>query len=158
VESTPGAGSRFEIRLPLSDAQPAVRPSADPREPIAGSGRVLVVDDEPAVRRVATRMLRRIGYEPEEAQDGAMALARLERAPGAYAAVLLDLDMPGMDGRSCLRALRGFAPALPVVVSTGLPASELGETLSDEDVGLLPKPYELVQLSEAMAAALRRRA
>jgi PAS domain S-box-containing protein len=157
VESAPDAGSRFEIRLPLSDAQPAPRAGAAQREPVAGSGRVLVVDDEPAVRRVATRMLRHLGYEPDEAEDGALALARLEGAPGAYAAVLLDLDMPGMDGRACLRALRAFAPALPVVVSTGLPASELGEMLAGEDVGLLPKPYELVQLSEVMAAALGSR-
>ena len=62
LESAPGAGSRFEIRLPLSSAEVALRPAAAAREPVPGSGRVLVVDDEPAVRRVATRMLRRIGY------------------------------------------------------------------------------------------------
>jgi PAS domain S-box-containing protein len=154
LHSAPGAGARFEIRLPLCDAALAARPPAA-REPLRGSGRVLVVDDEPAVRRVAARMLRRLGYQPEEAEDGASGLARLRAEPGGFAALVLDLDMPGVDGRACLRAVRGFAPELPVVISTGLPASELGDMLAGEAVALLPKPYELLQLSEALGAALR---
>jgi CheY-like chemotaxis protein len=115
-----------------------------------------VVDDEPAVRRVATRMLRRLGYEPDEAAGGSEALARLRAEPGVYALVILDLDMPGMDGRACLRALRATEPEIPVVISTGLPASELGDALGEGTL-LLPKPYELLQLSETVAAAIGER-
>jgi PAS domain S-box-containing protein len=154
LESAPGAGTCFEIRLPLSEAEAPARAVARSAEPVKGEGRVLVVDDEPAVRRVATRMLRRLGYQPDEAADGEEALARLRAEPGVYALVILDLDMPGMDGRACLRALRGIEPELSVVVSTGLPSSELGEVLACEAIGLLPKPYELLQLSETVAAAL----
>jgi CheY-like chemotaxis protein len=102
-------------------------------------------------------MLRRLGYAPEEADGGAEAVRRVQDAPGAYALVVLDLDMPLMDGRSCLRALRALAPELPVLISTGLPASELGESLAGEAAGVLPKPYELLQLSERVAAAIGAR-
>jgi two-component system cell cycle sensor histidine kinase/response regulator CckA len=153
-----GAGTRFELRLPLALGAAVPLRAADPRgEPIPGSGNVLVVDDEPAVRRVAVRMLRRLGYEGSEADGGAAALALVREDPARYAVVILDLDMPGMDGRSCLRALRGIAPELPIVISSGLPASELGTLAQTEASGLLPKPYQLLELSEAVAAAKTRR-
>jgi PAS domain S-box-containing protein len=155
LASEVGSGTRFEIRLPLSEAAPPARAAATAGDPVKGEGRVLVVDDEPAVRRVAARMLRRLGYETDEAEDGAAAVARVRAAPGAYALVLLDLDMPGMNGRACLRALRAIEPELPVVLSTGLPASELGESLAGSVAGLLPKPYEMLRLSETVAAAIR---
>jgi PAS domain S-box-containing protein len=155
LESEPGNGACFELRFPLSAAAPdrAVAASA---ELVKGEGRVLVVDDEPAVRRVAARMLRRLGYDAEEAEDGAAALARVREQPGAYALVLLDLDMPHMDGRTCLRELRALEPELPVVISTGLLASEIRELLADAEVGLLPKPYEMLRLSEVVASCLAR--
>ena len=153
VESALGSGTRFEVRLPVAVGAAPARAAAAKREPRKGEGRVLVVDDEPAVRRVAARMLRRLGYEPDEAAGGSEALARVRGEPGAYALVILDLDMPGMDGRACLRALRAVEPEIPVVISTGLPASELGDALA-EDTLLLPKPYELLQLSETVAAAI----
>jgi len=154
LESEVGAGTRFEIQLPLSSvAAPA--PSAPSDELVMGEGRVLVVDDEPAVRRVAARMLRRLGYEPEEVPGGLEAVERVRAEPGAFALVLLDLDMPRMDGRACLRALRELEPTLPVVLSTGLPASELEDLREAEHVGLLPKPYVMSQLSETVAAAIR---
>jgi len=155
LESEPGNGACFELRFPLSAAAPE-RAVAARAEPVKGEGRVLVVDDEPAVRRVAARMLRRLGYDAEEAEDGAAALARVRAQPGAYALVLLDLDMPHMDGRTCLRELRALEPELPVVISTGLLASEIRELLADAEVGLLPKPYEMLRLSEVVAACLAR--
>jgi two-component system cell cycle sensor histidine kinase/response regulator CckA len=157
LESGHGAGTRFELRLPLSAEEMPPRPVDLQREPIPGSGQVLVVDDEPAVRRVAGRMLRRLGYDATEVDGGAAALAAVRADPARFAVVILDLDMPGMDGRTCLRALRGIAPDLPIVVSSGLPASELGALAETEASALLPKPYQLFELSEAVATARRRR-
>ena len=87
LESAPGAGSALRDP-PAALERGAWRRAraAAAREPVPGRGRVLVVDDEPAVRRVATRMLRRLGYEPDEADGRREALARLESEPGAYAA------------------------------------------------------------------------
>ena len=157
LESAHGAGTRFELRLPLAPDDVALPAADTQREPTPGTGRILVVDDEPAVRRVAGRMLRRLGYDVVEAEGGGAALARVREDPAQFAVVILDLDMPGMDGRSCLHSLRGIAPDLPIVISSGLPASELGELAETEASGLLPKPYQLLELSEAVAGATRRR-
>jgi CheY-like chemotaxis protein len=118
---------------------------------------VLVVDDEPSVRRVAARMLQRLGYETAEAADGREALRRVRSGPEPYDLVLLDLDMPGLDGRGCVLALRDLAPGLPVLLSTGLPTGELDAAVLAAVSGLLPKPYELSELSRAVAEALAGR-
>jgi len=157
VESAPGAGAVFEVRLPLTNA---VAPPAPPLEepPATGAGRVLIVDDEPSVRRVAARMLQRLGYATEECADGAAALLRLRAGGEPFEAVLLDLDMPGLDGRACLRGLRELEPTLPVVLSTGLPTGELDVELVAGVTGVLPKPYDLATMARTIAAAVTKRA
>ncbi|HEX2485675.1 MAG TPA: PAS domain S-box protein [Myxococcota bacterium] len=157
VDSAPGAGATFEVRLPLCEG---TAPRADARRlaVATGAGRVLVVDDEPTVRRVARRMLERLGYEACEAADGDEALLRVGEAGRPFDLVLLDLDMPNVDGRACLLGLQRIAPDLPVVLSTGLPAGELPAALLARVAGILPKPYALASLGNAVAQALTRRA
>jgi signal transduction histidine kinase/CheY-like chemotaxis protein len=156
LESEVGVGTQLEVQLPLASEEAPARTARAADVPVRGQGRVLVVDDEAGIRRVAARMLRHLGYQVDDAADGQEALARLRASPAAYALALLDLDMPGMDGRVCLHGLREIRPDLPVVVSTGIPASELGEIAKRDTVGLLPKPYDLHGLSQAVAAVLAR--
>jgi CheY-like chemotaxis protein len=108
--------------------------------------RVLLVDDEPAVRRPLGRFLQRRGAEVCEAADGAEALAAL--AGGPFDIVVADLRMPGMDGASLYRALRERDPAAArrMVFLSG-DVSHIG----DLDPGgiapsrILPKPVELAE-------------
>ncbi|MCA1721077.1 MAG: response regulator [Actinobacteria bacterium] len=82
--------------------------------------RVLVIEDDPGVRRMLELMLAAEGYEPESASDGREALARLDRLPPDL--VILDVMMPGVDGFTVLRELRtrdGWE-TVPVVVTTAL--------------------------------------
>ena len=72
------------------------------------AGTALIVDDEDAVRRVMARMLRRIGFDVAETENGPDALAWLERHRDEVGLVVLDLRMPGMDGWTCLRELRAM--------------------------------------------------
>ncbi|HLY79944.1 MAG TPA: ATP-binding protein [Caulobacteraceae bacterium] len=106
VESTPGAGSCFTLRLP-----------APARDAAPGPSRVLVVDDEEAFRYALRQMVGK-AHEVFEAEDGNAALAQLQLHRPAV--VFLDLNMPGMDGYACLEAI-GRNPALEslkVIVST----------------------------------------
>jgi two-component system, cell cycle sensor histidine kinase and response regulator CckA len=155
LESRVGAGTTFEVALPLAEEALPVPDDAAPRAPLRGVGRVLVVDDDAAVRRVAGRMLRFLGYDAALAADGAEAVRLLRADPTGFDLVLLDLDMPEMDGRACLRALRAIRSDLPVILSTGLPASELGELAGGGRTGILPKPYDLLRFSEVVAKARR---
>jgi CheY-like chemotaxis protein len=86
---------------------------------------------------------------------GEEALEWLERQPGPPTAVLLDLSMPGMDGRTCFRRMRGRFPGIQVVVSSGF--SKLGrgdELLAEGAVAFVQKPYRTSELARALAGCV----
>ncbi len=109
VHSSPGTGSRFWAELPLVLPQAAgnvehVEAQRSSTPPLAGM-RVLVVEDNAVNMLIATEMLRRWGADPHEAHNGVEALQRLQ--PGhRFAAVLMDMHMPQMNGIEATRALR----------------------------------------------------
>ncbi len=80
---------------------------------------VLIVDDDPAQRRILEETIKRFGYTTQTAENGEQALAQLQEAePGTIALVLLDLVMPGLDGMGVLDRLRNIQPHPPVIVQT----------------------------------------
>src|SRR5689334_20057063 len=84
--------------------------------------RILIVDDDAALRGAIATALSDLGHHPEEAPDGEAALARLSHSrPDA---VLLDLRMPGMDGMEVLRRIRARPDAPPVAILTAVPTSD----------------------------------
>ena len=117
--------------------------------------RILVVDDEPAVREAVDRALRLEGYQTETAQDGREALDALaERSPDA---VVLDVLMPEVDGLEVCRRLRAAGDRTPVLVLTAR------DTVADRVKGLdagaddyLVKPFALEELRARLRALLRR--
>jgi signal transduction histidine kinase/ActR/RegA family two-component response regulator len=154
VESTVGAGSRFVVYLPLLAEGAGVAP--EPQEvPPRGTGTVLVVDDEELVRRTAGRVLASLGYEPVLVAGGREALDWLAGRTAPPAAVLLDLSMPEMDGRTCFRELRKVQPGVRVVICSGF--SQTGaaqELLAAGAVAFVQKPYRTVELARAMVTAV----
>ncbi|MDD9935527.1 MAG: response regulator [Myxococcales bacterium] len=132
------------------------RATMDARAGLVGNAPlVLVVDDNDGVRRVVARALQRAGYRTEEACDGVEALERYD-ADGGVAAVILDLDMPRMDGRTCLAELRRRAEKLPIILLSGLvdQAVALREGELAPDV-VLKKPIDPIRLLAGLEAALR---
>jgi CheY-like chemotaxis protein len=120
--------------------------------------RILVIDDEAAVRKVIVRMLTSAGHEVSAAPDGAAGL-RLWHEAGADL-VLTDLHMPEMNGVEVIRALRAAAPTLPVIAMSGTGASreeDLFQAVQQlGSVGILGKPFSWDELVGIIAAALRR--
>jgi two-component system response regulator MprA len=120
--------------------------------------RVLVVDDEPAVRESLRRALELEGYDVELAADGEEALERLG-ARSAADAVILDVLMPGIDGLEVCRRLRAGANAVPVLMLTA--RAEVDSRVAGLDAGAddyLPKPFALAELLARLRALLRRAA
>ncbi len=118
--------------------------------------RILVIDDEVAVRKVIVRMLTSAGHEVSAAPDGAAGL-RLWREAGADL-VLTDLHMPEMNGLEVIRALRAAEPTLPVVAMSGTGAAREDLTQAVQQlgsVGILGKPFSWDELIGVIAAALR---
>jgi two-component system response regulator MprA len=118
--------------------------------------KILVVDDERAVRDSLRRALELQGYEVELAADGAEALAQLE-ANGQPDAILLDILMPGIDGVEVCRRIRQSGNAVPVLMLTARDA--VGDRVSGLDAGAddyVVKPFALEELLARVRALLRR--
>jgi signal transduction histidine kinase/CheY-like chemotaxis protein len=116
VESQPGVGSRFEFALPLPAGSEVM--STGPAVPALGTARVLVVDDNDINRQVARELLEAHGVQVEMAGSGAAALQILVSGR-QFDAVLMDVQMPDMDGRAVTRQIREMGlKTLPVVAMT----------------------------------------
>jgi PAS domain S-box-containing protein len=155
VSSTPGKGTVFTILLPAlrHEEREAASPAAPQAVP-SGSGRVLIMDDERAIRKIASRILTSAGYEVELAKEGAEAVAMFraaENAGRAYRAVILDMTVPGgMGGRAAMASLRAFAPGVKAIVSTGYSEEPVSDYLEQGFSVYLPKPYTAADLTRAM--------
>ena len=118
--------------------------------------RILVVDDERAVRESLRRALELEGYEIELAADGEEAMARLEREAPVDGAIL-DVLMPGIDGLEVCRRLRANGNRVPVLMLTA--RAEVDSRVAGLDAGAddyLPKPFALAELLARLRALLRR--
>ncbi|MBX3608793.1 MAG: PAS domain S-box protein [Hydrogenophaga sp.] len=147
LRSTEGQGSEFWIELPLARAQladAAQAPSAPVVRRLQGV-RVLLVDDSEINREIAGRMLTQVGAQVRTCADGAQALAQLQAAPQAFDIVLMDVQMPVMDGLEATRHIRADATLreLPVIALTaGALADERQRALDAGFTAFLPKPLE----------------
>jgi PAS domain S-box-containing protein len=152
VASSPERGTTMRIWLPSTDASlPEPLPVVTTRDVIAPTT-VLVVDDEPMIRRLAHAALEPHGYTVVEAGSGEEALALVDGAPSPPSVVVLDQTMPGMGGDRTLAELRARWPHLPVVRTSGYTTSST--PLDDAHTTFLGKPYGLVQLAAAVSRAL----
>ena len=152
VESAPGQGSTFHVLLPAVDEAADAPAPALPAAEARGAGRlVLVVEDEPMVRRSTVRMLRECGYVAMEAEGPEEAL-RAAQAPG-LALVITDVVMPGMPGTALAVRLAALRPGLPVLFATGYMDRHLHEVPAGALV--LEKPFTREALARMVTLALR---
>lgn len=119
---------------------------------------VLLVDDEPDVRRLTGRMLKRSGYEVIDASDGREALDLFAEHRDRIGVVLLDVMMPVMTGHEAIAELRRMDRDLPVVFFSGYDRSEVAEHLADPSAPtlFLAKPFTSEQLTSTLETALGR--
>ncbi|MGH2610187.1 MAG: ATP-binding protein, partial [Tepidiformaceae bacterium] len=150
LESAPGEGTHFTIRLPLLRATGAARMATDPGE----GNLVLVVDDDEMVRRATTATLWQMGYSVAASAGGAVAVELVRARPDRFSAVLLDLVMPGMTGSETFHELAAIRPDIPVIVCTGFAADKhIDAEVKRRIAGLVRKPFTAEQLGAALRAA-----
>ena len=157
--SEPGEGTTFKVLLSVATGDAEIA-EADSRQPAtwSGSGTILLVDDEPQVRKVASTMLRRLGFEVIEAADGQEAIERFREDPEGITCVLLDLTMPRMGGEEAFRQLRSIRDDVRVVLSSGYNEQEITQRFAGKDhAGFIQKPYTTARLKEALQAVLAHR-
>jgi CheY-like chemotaxis protein len=159
VTSAPNKGTTFRIVLPiLAEAEGVVEGG-----PCEGSGlrrgsgeRVLVIDDESAVRNVLGLSLAHLGYEVETAGGGAEGVEKFEANPDSVNLVILDLLMPGLSGEEVFHRLRAIRPDLPVLIVSGFSSEHVVERILDDGArDFIQKPFSIEVLSEKVRGCLR---
>jgi PAS domain S-box-containing protein len=156
VVSQPGAGTTFEILLPMVEAEPAPVPPPESQRWPAGEGQqILVVDDEPSLVRLAEVLLGQLGYRVMTACDGVVALEQFRADPARFAAMLTDQTMPGLTGLDLAEQVRRVRPGFPIVLCTGYQDELSDARVRDLGInGVLAKPYTREELAASLAQAL----
>jgi PAS domain S-box-containing protein len=158
VDSTPGFGTRVRITLPRAEGNAEVGSETTGSEPHhrGRDERILLVEDDPAVREIAQDMLETAGYKIFTAADAEQALELFEQHAGEIDLVVSDV-LPGRSGPDMARTISLQRPDLPVLFMSGYPSDRLGPVgMADAEVDLLPKPFSFNALIERVAAAIAR--
>jgi two-component system cell cycle sensor histidine kinase/response regulator CckA len=156
VSSEPEKGAVFSLYFPRTNAP--VWPTAEGTVPTAGnreSGTVLVVEDQAEVRRLACRILRRLGFSVLEAANGVQALSAAENFQGTIRLMLTDVIMPEMNGKELADRMAQLRPETRVVFMSGYTDRILGaDHVLDEATIYLQKPFHAEELSAVIRRAL----
>jgi len=126
------------------------------RAGLNGRGLVLVVDDEPIVRKIAKESLERYGYSVAMAENGREGVERFEKLHPQLAAVILDMTMPVMNGEHALEQMRRISAIVPIVLSSGYNEADATQRFAGKGLaGFLQKPYTAGALAEKIQTVLR---
>jgi signal transduction histidine kinase len=158
VRSAPGKGTIISVYVPeLADINDFLAREAAVAEGAAaadggipmGSGLILVVDDEPVMRKTAANILAKLGYEVVVAEGGREALALFRQRHAEIVLVMLDLAMPEMGGKETFLAMREVDPSVSALMASGYQQDELvDEALQIGIAGFIRKPYRLSTLAK----------
>jgi len=156
VDSAPGRGSEFRIHLPaLAPGAESGASACEPNREPGGGETILLVEDEPAVRDVALRILRQLGYEVHAAADPRTALEWLGAAEIRVDLLLTDVVMPGMGGPELAARCRGLRQELQVLFMSGYTDDSIGRYGLDQDTtAFLQKPFSGQELAQAVRRVL----
>ncbi len=161
IDSQPGRGTTVRIHFPrcVEDSDAAL-PRVEFDRPARGE-RVLLVEDDPTVRRMIRRVIERLGYRVEDVNDGVEALELLERAPrqsARFDVVLTDFVLPrGVDGLELKQRIAERWPDLPVALMSGYASETLTHASKlDPSVRIIPKPFSKERLARELHAAIVR--
>jgi signal transduction histidine kinase/ActR/RegA family two-component response regulator len=157
AESSPGKGARFDVYLPLAEKVHLTKLKED-RElaAVKGMGHILFVDDDAQICDSQKKALELLGYTVTAIQDSRMAEEIFSKNYNKFDLLILDLNMPHLNGFELAERIIKVRPDIPIILSTGY--SELIDSKKIKDLGihsLLLKPYKLNDISRCMAKILK---
>ncbi len=156
LDSEPGCGTEFRIYFPLAASDAETDRDEAPALVHAGTGTVLIVEDEPVVTRTARLTLQRYGYTVLTAQNGKEAVDLFRAVAPEIDLVLLDMTLPLMSGDVAFHEMRAIRPDVRVLATSGYSELEAFSRFGDEIDGFIQKPYRAAQLAEKVHEILTR--
>lgn len=157
VASAPGKGTTFRIVLPAAlDASRDDQPHKDDDAPVRGSGeRILIIDDEYAVRNVLGLSLSHLGYSVETASSGVEGVDKYAEAQGAFDLIILDMLMPGLSGEEVFARIRKMNPLARVLLVSGFSSEHVvSKILEQGGLDFIQKPFLIEVLSRKVRGCL----
>lgn len=156
VETELGKGTTFTLMFPLLELSKVAEQDQLTSSDISGEETLLIVEDEPFLRTLLSKMLRTKGYSIIEASDGKEALEIFEQQKNSIDLVLTDTGMPNIDGYELIKKLRQEKENVKVIVMTGYMDSEQAEKLAKEQVDIVSKPFDIAEISATIRNVLMR--
>lgn len=156
INSTIGKGTRFELFFPMSEEADAAEDIDYDLTDVMGSGLVLLVEDQPEVKAMTTKMVERLGYTVETANNGLEALEAIRADTGRYDLVLTDHNMPKMTGLELVLQIHQELPDLPFILLSGYSQQKLQDMMREHPAikAVLRKPISKQALGQKMAHTL----
>jgi CheY-like chemotaxis protein len=155
VYSEPGQGTMFRIHLPSQSGPADARPIAPSAQPASdGTETLLIVEDEPSVRRLALVCLRARGYSVLEAANGADAIRAVRQTGDTIDLIVSDVMMPGMSGPALIRELAVLAPRAKAMLMSGHADSAVLDEAPELRQAFLAKPYTPERLARKVREIL----
>jgi CheY-like chemotaxis protein len=157
VESAPGMGSSFRIRLPRANerAEKPAEPDRDRYVPERGTETILLVEDETVVRQLVAEILETSGYAVLQAGDGPSALELLRRHSDPIDLLVTDVVMPGMSGPEVASAVTTMRPGTHVLYMSGYTDSAIGHHgVLEPGIAFLQKPFSADDLTRKVRSLL----
>jgi PAS domain S-box-containing protein len=154
VYSEQGRGTTFKVYLPRARGEASRAPAAQRTSP-HGSETIMLVEDEPAILRLTTRMLKKLGYTVLSAGSPAQALRLAEEHPAGVHLLMTDVVMPGMNGRELADRLDAIFPGLKRLYMSGYTADVIArQGVLEEGVYFLQKPFSAADVATLVRAAI----
>jgi len=156
VQSQPGSGTIFTVYLPIVEKEEDVNEIVR-KQPMSleGEGRILCVDDEETLVRLAHRMLEKLGYQPVTAISSRVALELFKAAPHVFDLLITGLRMPYMDGAQLAAEIKKIRPDIPILLLSGHLNKEVLDNLHHMGfTRVIAKPIQKQELAEAVHEAL----
>ena len=156
VYSEVGQGTTIKILLPAAEWEPdKTVKTTEPTVSLQGGGTILLVDDDPVVRSVASAMLAQLGFQVLTAINGRDGLKVFHAHGAEIACVILDLTMPEMGGEEAFRELRNVQSDVRVILSSGYNEQEVTQRFVGRGLaGFIQKPYTMASLRSALTRVL----
>jgi PAS domain S-box-containing protein len=155
VQSRPGEGTRFDILFPKIDDGLVLEILPEESRVQRGSGTILLVEDDEAVRQITRLMLERIGYNVHSVATPELAIAICKDREVSIDCVLTDVIMPVMNGVTLRKRVNDIRPELPFVFMSGYTADIISQQGIDSDIQLVPKPLDFEMLNDLLKKVIR---